>query len=364
MGRLIIGRTYPRAVSSIDISPVWATVLLTHNCNYKCVMCSFWHQRTTGELTLDELRTVIADLKAVGVSQLNFSGGEPFLRPDLDEIVECAVAQGFSMVQVTTNGSIAREHRLEKLFGAGLSRISMSVDGVGAHHETQRGVPGSWKKCISTLETIRKLRRRGFESAEAEIAIVLTKLNSGDLPELLRLCDEYDAVLQLQFLQNVEFFTDPDTEQYALSGPELDELIAQIHGYVGSRSMDPLMTHMGLEYIRRHLKGEPPEKTLPRPSCGVGYAMFLIDSLGEAYAGCFATRPVGNVRKKRLKELVNSDEHRRRAREQFELDCPRCPQGLAWGTFINPRALASEAGWRLRDQLAKRLGRRPRNGGG
>lgn len=306
-----------------------------------------------GELTLEEIDRATKELRQIGIAQINFTGGEPFLRSDLEQIVAAAAANDFVMIQTTTNGSLATKERLAELCKNGLGRVAVSCDGTGEHHETQRGVPGAWKKNIATLDALRELRSRGYPKLEIELAMVLTKLSAGDLPEILRLCDEYKAVLHLQFLDNVQYFTtDADFSPHALTTAEIDRIIDDVHGYIDrARGMDPLLTHEGAEYVRRYMKRLDPEDDMPRPSCAVGYAMVYIDSLGNVFPGCFAMAPLGNLRERSLLDIVDSERHRAVAQDQFRMNCPHCPGGYAWGVFTNPRALVREAKGRATRKL-------------
>jgi MoaA/NifB/PqqE/SkfB family radical SAM enzyme len=349
LGRLMAGRTSERVLRSTPVRPVYSTVMVTQNCNYKCEMCSFWHRNVENELTLKELQCIFADLRALGIAQVNLTGGEPFLRSDLAAIVAAANDQAFRMIQVTTNASLASRQRILEVLEAGLRRIAISVDGLGDHHDKQRGVPGAWGKCVATLDTLRELRATRYPSLEIELAMVLSRQNVGDLGGVLALCKDYQLVMHVQFLDNVQFFATDVDHDIDLTTEEVDDIIGELHTHVErSPSMDPLMTHQGLEYVRRYMKRE--ELTgLPRPSCGVGYALLYIDSLGNVYPGCFAMAPVGNIRKQSLAEIVDSRLHRAVAQDMFNLNCPTCPQGLAWGVFTNPTALVREALSRAKD---------------
>jgi MoaA/NifB/PqqE/SkfB family radical SAM enzyme len=353
LGRLMLGRHSQRLLAATPIRPVYSSILVTHNCNFKCVMCSFWHRHTENELTIDEIDRVTGELRQLGVAQINFTGGEAFLRSDLAEIVRRTKDHGFVMIQVTTNGSLSTKERLAELFEAGLGRVALSVDGAGSNHETQRGVPGAWKKIIGTLDALRELRDERFPHIEIEMPMVLSRITARDLGEVLRLCDEYRAVLHLQFLDNVQFFTsEVDFADHDLDPAEVDGIIDEVHRHIeDAPGIDPLLTHQGIEYVRRYLKREDPHESLPRASCGVGYALLYIDALGNVFPGCFAMTPTGNIRERPLAEIIDSAAYRRLAQDMFQLNCPTCPNGYMWGALTNPEALLREIGDRATRKL-------------
>jgi MoaA/NifB/PqqE/SkfB family radical SAM enzyme len=352
VGRLMIGRRSPRVLESTPVRPSYSSVMVTQNCNYKCVMCSFWHARTTDELSLEEVSGLLRDMRRVGIRQVNFTGGEPLLRDDLVDIISAARREAFEMIQVTTNGSLATEKRLESLVDAGVRRIAISCDGVGVHHDTQRGVPGAWGKNIAALDALRAIRSARAEKIEIELAMVLSKITAGDLKDLLRVAEDYDAVVHLQFLDDVQYFTtSAEFGEQMLSPEEVDRLMDEIHAHIdGSPAMDPFLTHEGIEYARSYLKRQE-RANAPPPSCGVGYAMVYVDSRGNVFPGCFAVAPLGNVREQPLHEIIGSPRHCEVAQDLMRMNCPRCPNGYAWGVFTNPGAMAREVARRTRRKL-------------
>ncbi|HEY5134007.1 MAG TPA: radical SAM protein, partial [Candidatus Krumholzibacteriaceae bacterium] len=78
---------------------------LTYRCNARCSFCSYWEKPAHVELDLAEIRAGIDNVHRSGCRLINFSGGEPTLRDDLDEIVMHASKKRI-WTSVTTNGSL------------------------------------------------------------------------------------------------------------------------------------------------------------------------------------------------------------------------------------------------------------------
>ena len=122
-----------------------AIIVITHKCNFKCMMCNSPSQISgvDSELTGDEWKTVISQLKELGIGDIHFTGGEPLLREDLSDLIRYAADLKFS-VGVTTNGSLLTEPRLEKMISSGLSSVAVSLDAEGKDYENIRGNTDSW----------------------------------------------------------------------------------------------------------------------------------------------------------------------------------------------------------------------------
>jgi radical SAM protein len=148
--------------SPFDQAPfivIWET---TRACALACVHCraeAMLH-RDPGELTTEEGRRLIDRLATFGDPPpiLVLTGGDPFRRPDLEQLVAYGTRHGMS-VSVTPSGTAAvTEERLRALRDAGLARLAVSLDGATpATHDAFRGVRGSHRFTMRILERARKL---------------------------------------------------------------------------------------------------------------------------------------------------------------------------------------------------------------
>lgn len=163
--------------------PFYARYHVTHRCNYQCRMCGF-HRRggQTRELEQEEIRAVAATLARLGARHLVLTGGEPFLRKDLPEIVAAFARRGFS-IRIQTNGGpqVTRE-RLAACARAGLQDISVSVDTLDAAlQDGICGARGALSSAIRTLDLAAELLPRSMSLAN----IVASRYNFEELPDLV-----------------------------------------------------------------------------------------------------------------------------------------------------------------------------------
>jgi len=123
----MLADAFGREVTDIRIS-------VTKRCNFGCVYC---HDEGLGpvarprapheeEMTPTEVERLVVVARELGIRSVKFTGGEPLVRSDLEEIIYRTVRQ-IPDVSLTTNGSML-EHRAESLRDAGLKRINVSVD--------------------------------------------------------------------------------------------------------------------------------------------------------------------------------------------------------------------------------------------
>ena len=123
--------------------PMAATLALTDHCQCFCGHCSAAMRSTERpELTTSEWKRVIDECVRLGVQLVTFTGGEPLLRPDLEELV-ASVPSDLAVPTFFSNGLALTEQRLRSLKDAGLYAIQLSLDSPDPDaHDEMRGVHG------------------------------------------------------------------------------------------------------------------------------------------------------------------------------------------------------------------------------
>jgi MoaA/NifB/PqqE/SkfB family radical SAM enzyme len=155
---------------------------ITNSCNYACSYCIFSsdYQKHPDELSTTQIFETIDALKAYGFSHLKITGGEPFIRPDLLEILEHAHAQNFEL-DISTNASLITEKIAKKLKAINLPMIHVSLD--GHTQEIQESVRGN-HTYSRTLYGIHHLVEQGlyvrigallFQQSESHIEAMIQK---------------------------------------------------------------------------------------------------------------------------------------------------------------------------------------------
>ncbi len=163
--------------------PFYARFHVTYRCNYRCGMCAVPQRAVPeAELRIDAVRTVAARLWSLGARHAVITGGEPFLRRDLPEIIGAFGALGFSVRVQTNGGPQVTRAALARAAAAGLRDISVSIDSLDrALQDEICGRRGVVDHALRTLQLARTLLPRGISQAN----IVASRLNFSALPDLV-----------------------------------------------------------------------------------------------------------------------------------------------------------------------------------
>lgn len=114
---------------------------ITNTCNYHCSYCMFSCEakKYENELTTEEAKIAIKDLKENNFTYIKFTGGEPFVRKDMIEILKYALELGFDM-DISTNASLLTKEIVKELKAINFPMVHVSLDGYDKNsHEYVRG---------------------------------------------------------------------------------------------------------------------------------------------------------------------------------------------------------------------------------
>ncbi|EMA16063.1 MULTISPECIES: TIGR04347 family pseudo-SAM/SPASM protein [Haloarcula] len=126
---------------------------VTKQCNLYCDHCyaAADTEIADGELSTAEGKALLDDLADYGAPVVLFSGGEPLVRQDLEELVAYANEVGVRPV-LSTNGTLITEERAQSLKDAGLKYAGVSVDGLPERNDDFRGVDGAFEGAVQGIE--------------------------------------------------------------------------------------------------------------------------------------------------------------------------------------------------------------------
>lgn len=132
---------------------------LTFKCQFKCEYCGIdSYPKHNKELSYDEWKGIINKLKLSGVLRIEFSGGEPFLREDLEDLVYFSSKKGL-ITTVSTNGWSVTGGRIKKLKNNGLNCLCVSLDGASEeNHDKACLTKGSFSRVLELINICRKER--------------------------------------------------------------------------------------------------------------------------------------------------------------------------------------------------------------
>jgi len=134
--------------SATPYRPYHVQWLITQECNYRCRGCNVWrNKQKIEELNTEEVKKGLDILRKLGVIEIVFSGGNPLLRKDIDEIIE--YSSKYFLTTIYDNGSTA----LEKINALRtVDFVAISLDSLNEKkNDYVKGVPGSWKKAMDAI---------------------------------------------------------------------------------------------------------------------------------------------------------------------------------------------------------------------
>ena len=157
---------------------------ITQRCNLRCKHCyAAGTPDVSRELTTAECKRAIDGFAAFGCPVVLFSGGEPFVRPDLLELAAYAREKGRRVV-FSTNGTLITPDIAAQIKAIGASYVGISIDGVRETHDAFRGVAGAYDR---SLAAIRACREAGVKVG---LRVTLTHANVREIPAIFRLMRE------------------------------------------------------------------------------------------------------------------------------------------------------------------------------
>lgn len=165
--------------------PIQLIYFVTNKCNCKCQHCFFWKKlnKKKKELNLNEIKKIS---KSIGTFPfLNISGGEPFLRNDLDKIIKIFYENSnIGNVVIPTNGFdtpkiIDITKKILKVYKNHLL-IYISIDSFEKEHDRIRGIKNSFKNAINTYKELKKLKKE-FSNLNVGILTTLSAFNQNTI---------------------------------------------------------------------------------------------------------------------------------------------------------------------------------------
>jgi sulfatase maturation enzyme AslB (radical SAM superfamily) len=170
-------------------APLFVIWEITGACNLRCKHClSDAGKKAPDELNTQEVKDLIDVLEKMKVFYVNFSGGEPLVRPDIFEILEYA-SQKKMGIDLLTNGSLITQEVIDRFENTNIFHVQVSLDGIGGNHDDFRGIDGAFERSI---EAIRLLRKANYG---VSISSAVTKQNIDEIPKIIDLAVELGADL-------------------------------------------------------------------------------------------------------------------------------------------------------------------------
>lgn len=284
--------------------PIDATIAITYKCNSRCQMCNIWQDQHPAELPLEYFRNLAPTLK-----HINLSGGEPFLRADLPEIVRIInEVSPHAQIIISSNGlatEMIREQIGKILAVDPQVGVRISIDGIGAVHDKIRGINGMFEHAIATVKMLK-------ESGVSNLGLSFTIMddNAGELPKVYDLSRELGIEMALALVQNSDIYFQKDSNHVTALAPVERDLIYLIKKELASwkikRWLRAFYDYGLLLYARRQ------QRLLPT---GAAKDSLFIDPSGTIYPSNLISLKLGNLGTDKLEKIWHGAEADRTRQE-------------------------------------------------
>lgn len=275
--------------------PTSAIIAITLNCNSRCIMCDIWKNKIPNELPAETYLKLPATL-----TDINITGGEPFLRKDIVEIVR-NMKTACPKVRFTLNTNGFMPHKIipdmkmiydiDPKFG-----FRVSIDGVGNKHDEIRRIPGGYDKIMKTLNGVRKI---GF--TDLGISFTLGNYNMDELPKIQDFCRREGLQFSLTVTSGSAIYFGKDKASYRPTDKTklkpLLENAARMH-YRAFRPKEMMRGWFVSKLLEFQLTGK---RALP---CTAGTDFFYLDSIGNVYTCHLKPWKMGNIRNQSFSEVM------------------------------------------------------------
>jgi radical SAM protein with 4Fe4S-binding SPASM domain len=322
LGVALLGTTVTR-----PSAPVKVNFCLTYWCQYRCRTCNIWQRKPVDELTTDEVLAFVRENPAITWADL--TGGEIFLRPDIETILEAVVTgwRRLALLHFPTNGFLTDRivKAVERIAGRGPARtiITVSLDGDETLNDSVRGITGGFRRQIETFRALRRIR-----GVTTVLGMTLSSYNVGRFAETFDACAREIPGLTADDLHlNVAQVSGHYYDNGGLDGirPAPEDVRRELHVYRQRkgvpRSARDLLERVYLRHLDRFLE----TGRTPMP-CHALRASCFVDPWGVVYPCITYSRPLGRLRDTgmRLAPIWNAAETRATQREIWQGHCPQC----------------------------------------
>ncbi len=246
-----------------------------------------------------------------GLDFINITGGEPFLRNDLEQIVEKALTKSKRLV-ISTNGYFTDKiTRLAEKFGNRIG-IRVSIEGLPAANDELRGIKNGFDHGLRTLTNLVAM---GIK--DVGFGITVSDRNAKDMIELYRLAETMGIEFATATVHNSYYFHKTDNEvidQEMIAG-EFEKIAGELLRTNKPKNWFRAYFNMGLA---RKVRGQ--KRALP---CEVGTDMFFVDPSGNVLPCNGSDEPMvmGDLNRQTFDEIWHS-EQAKRVRELVKV-CPK-----------------------------------------
>jgi radical SAM protein with 4Fe4S-binding SPASM domain len=298
-------------------APLRMDLALTFKCQNNCVHCYAGGPHVTSELSTQQWKVVLEKLVEIGVFIVTFTGGEPTLREDLQELLKFAQDRGI-VTGLITNGRKLRDKKYVKAlesFGLDFVQITLESHKPGIHDKIT-AAKGSWRETVAGIKN----------AVDTQIYVTTnTTLNQHNASSFLDTIDFLKELSIAAFGCNSLIYSGKAvkvSDEFALSIDTLKELLPKVREKAG---------HLGLKFLwytpTQYCRLDPVKLGLGVKSCTAALMNMCVGPNGDVYPCQSYFEKLGNILEDNWRRIWNNTTAKRiRKRKYVDPKCNDCPQ--------------------------------------
>ncbi len=317
------------------ILPSHVNFPITDNCNSMCKMCNVWKDKSTNELSSEEIKELYSDKLFSETKHLGISGGEPTLRKDLLACISSILEAipSLQSLSITSHGfhpkkwakylpdivELCKKHNT-------FFKLNVSVDGIGKLHEEVRRIEGGWQKVLKTLEIAKT------NNVPVQIQCTVSKHNVFGVNEVLHFAKTNGIEYIFRRATSINrLYNKKITDEFFNSNQD-DSFFAD---FITSNTVMKSTKNPGRRLLYRDLERRLTSGGYREAPCHFQYNGVLISAHGEMFHCSIDEQPLGDCRAKDPFEIYFSASSKEQLADLIDNTCPGCihDQAGAWNPF-------------------------------
>jgi MoaA/NifB/PqqE/SkfB family radical SAM enzyme len=292
--------------------PFFVSYQITFRCNRKCMFCDAWKLKNPRELDTEQAKRIVGELADGGVGILGITGGEPLIRPDLEEIAAAAKRKGV-IIGVNTNGTLLTPTRAKSISTV-FDTVFVSLDGFEETHDRIRGEKGTFREAFTGLKNLLSVK------GDCVVGVNFV-LNNANYKEFIPFCN---------WIKNLGVFVtvfpvggeDNLVSAYSIPSNKVDGFVFDV---LKEKETNPLIgpSEKVIEFLPRFIRGEMPQ------ICDAGRLYMGVSPLGDLRVCPIAPSSpewnVGSLVTSSMTELMETTRFRELL--EYRKNCKSCLAG-------------------------------------
>lgn len=317
--------------------PSYIIFFVTAKCNATCKMCFYKDNmdksKKNNELNIEEYEKIAKNVKFINI--LGISGGEPFLRDDLAEIVKIMYKNCSPLVvDLPTNGyyveSVLKQAEdIAKYCQNMIVDVQLSVDGPEKVHNEIRGLKNGFTKMRETYKGLITLRNK-YKNLRVKVCIVYSHYNQGHIEELFSILDKDFKDLD-RVVFSVVHGSVTNNEAFSFDWNEYFRICDKIRktSVVDNISDFHSLFTIALRMVKNDFLKEVLKDKDMYKKCGAGKKVIVVNETGDVFPCEPLWRSVGGLRDNNynISQIMNS-RNMKNFNEQITQEGCNCHWGL------------------------------------